>query len=345
MKVSRYRLALGVLLWVSAGIAHAEVDIHSLRNNTLLMELTPDIGGRVLSFQLIGQENFLRVNQQAVQQKPPELSAETNNVSYFGHEMWVGPQSAWWTRQTLNPQRLATKAVWPPDPYLFLAPNQVLEKSPQQLVLQSPPSPVTGVQLSKTYRLLKEQHSVELAVEAKNIRAENIAWDLWFNTRVHPDTQVYVPVAKVEDVRVDNFINHRSGPVSYSLTDGMLALDLLAPPAGKMSRHGKIFIQPSAGWMAGFRAGQVFIISFPLLPLAEIHPEQGQIELYHDYRPESPADGILEMELHAAYRTLAPGETMSASERWTLLPYSGADTHAARQDFLRKQLRELGIIE
>ena len=338
-------LSLGVLALLVSGVTLAEVDVYALQNKTVQMTVTPDIGGRVLSFQLTEQENFLKVSDKVTRQPKPEVSAHAENISYFGHEMWLGPQSAWWTQQTVNKERRAAKAIWPADPYLMLGVNKVLEKSGQHLVMQSPPSPVSGVQMRKSYRLLEQQNTVELAVETKNIRTEPVSWDIWFNTRVHADTQVYVPVASEKDIRVDNVKGDNFAPISYSLTDRIFSLDLLPLPAGKTSRHGKVFIQPEAGWMAGFNAGQLFIIHFPLLPVDAIHPEQGQVELYHHYNPDALVESLLEMELHAAYSTLAPGATMDAVERWSIFPYSGPDTRAAQLTFLREKLQQLKLVK
>lgn len=45
------------------------------------------------------------------------------------------------------------------------------------------------------------------------------------------------------------------------------------------------------------------------------------------------------MEVHAPYRTLAPGEAMQARERWTVLPYDGTDTPQAHLAFLCRRLQ------
>ena len=70
----------------------------------------------------------------------------------------------------------------------------------------------------------------------------------------------------------------------------------------------------------------------------DIHPQQGQVELYLDHGADIAA-GLLEMEVHAPYRTLAPGEAMQARERWTVLPYDGADTPQAHLAFLCGRLQ------
>ena len=180
-------------------------------------------------------------------------------------------------------------------------------------------------------------------VQARNIRNETIAWDIWFNTRVDQDTLVYVPVAKVDDIRTNDLTNKKIAPLTYTLKNKIFSLDVTPPPEGKTIRRGKIFIQPSAGWIAAFKGDQAFIIQFKHQSAEVIHPEQGQVELYHDYQSDDPENGLLELEVHAPYVTLAPGEVMDASERWTVLPYTGTSTRAAHIAFLQKNAAHLGL--
>jgi hypothetical protein len=169
-----------------------------------------------------------------------------------------------------------------------------------------------------------------------------VAWDIWFNTRAHADTAVYVPVAASGDIKVEAAERGRPAP-RYLLEQGIFGLDIPAPDAADAARKGKVFLQPSHGWMAGFRGGQVLIIQFAHQPRAAIHPDQGQVELYHDVQPGRPDQGILEMEVHAPYRRLAPGQSMQAHELWTILPYAGPDTRSGHLAFLRAQAQRVGL--
>lgn len=324
--------------------AFAQVEKITLGNNTIKAEITPDIGGRVLSFSLKDQPNFLLLADLAALNTRPQVNAEANNIGYLGHEIWVGPQSEWWVHQKANPKRAEEKAVWPPDPYLILAKNTVVEKNEERVVLKSPESLVTGVQLVKAFALIPERkNSLKLQVRATNIRKENVAWDIWFNTRVPANAQVYVPVANAADVQQKNLEDANNAALVYTVSDGILSLDMTPPPAGKTSRKGKLMIQPSLGWMASFYDKQVFIIQFPLQPKAVIHPEQGQIELYNEFNPAKLQEGLLEMEVHAPYKTLAPKEYMIGEETWTVLEYKGASTRNAHLAFLRAQAAQLGL--
>lgn len=343
-------LSLGVALAgfftinTSAASSEQPVTVLQLENNNIAFKATPDIGGRVLSFSLLNRANFLKLSEEVKANPNPVVSAEAHNIGYFGHEMWVGPQSAWWTQQTMNAERRAAKAIWPPDPYLILAKNQILQQDEKILSLKSPESPITGVQLTKTYRLIDEApNSIALDVQARNIRKEKIQWDIWFNTRVDQDTLAYVPVANADDIRVSHLTNNKIAPLTYTLENKIFSLDVTPPPEGKAIRRGKIFIQPSAGWIAAFKGDQAFVIQFAHQSPDVIHPEQGQVELYHDYQPEDPKNGLLELEVHAPYVTLAPGEVMDASERWTVLPYTGEPTRAAHIEFLQENAVLLGL--
>ncbi len=337
---------LGFALSVVLGATNASAEIERLKlnNGVVKADITPEIGGRLVSFSLNDQPNFLLLADLNTKDTRPQVTPESDNISYLGHEMWVGPQSQWWMQQKANAKRAVEKAVWPPDPYLILAKNTVLEHSAERVVLKSPESPVSGVQMVKAYALVPERkNSLRLQVRATNIRKENVAWDLWFNTRVPSNTLVYVPVADAADVLQKNLEDASNAPLVYTINDGVLSLDMTQPPAGKVSRKGKLMIQPSQGWMASFRDKQVFIVQFPLQPKSTIHPEQGQIELYNEYNPSNLAKGLMEMEVHAPYKQLAPKEFMIADETWTILEYKGPATRNAHVAFLRKLAPELGF--
>lgn len=329
---------------LNAEQAVAQVQKLTLGNGTISAEITPDIGGRILSFALKNQPNFLLLADLSSKDTRPVVTADASNIIYYGHEVWVGPQSEWWLHQTANSKRAAEKATWPPDPYLILAKNTVLEQSEEKVILKSPESIVSGVQLVKAFALIPERkNSLKLQVRATNIRKEDIAWDIWFNTRVHSSALVYVPVANANDVRQSPMSGAVNTLLSYTLSDGILSLNMTAPPAGEISSKGKLLIQPSQGWMASFYDKQVFIVQFPHQPQSAIHPEQGQIELYNHYNPNNLDDGILEMEVHAPYKHLASKEFMIAEETWTILEYKGAATRNAHLAFLRTHAAELGL--
>ncbi|HTF98579.1 MAG TPA: DUF4380 domain-containing protein [Cellvibrio sp.] len=316
--------------------AQAEIDTFHLSNEAISVEITPDIGGRLLSAHLLNKPNILKIGDAVITNPDPVVSVDANNIGYLGHEIWVGPQSQWWQQQSVNEKRRAAKAVWPPDPFLILGKNETQKKTSREIILQSPQSPVSGVSVRKTYSLVeKNSNQIKLQVDATNIRESNVAWDIWFNTRVPHQTHIYVPVASMADVRVEHFSDETYDGLTHSFSNGFFALEN-ANSKNKDGRKGKVFIQPSQGWMAAFRDDQLLIIQFKLQPKSAIHPEQGQIELYQEFLHEDPGQGLLELEVHAPYTVLQPGSTMMASEVWTILPYPGASNPIAHHAFLQQ---------
>lgn len=312
------------------------VDTVRLENQVVALEVTPALGGRGLSFSLNGHPNLLKVGEPLYKLPPPAVSATGDDIGYLGHDVWMGPQEQWWMQQTVNPARRDAKANWPPDPYLAFGKTRIIDRSPTRLVLEGEDSPVSGVRLRKTYELSAVRaDTVEVQALARNIRDTPVSWDLWFNTRTPGSTRVYVPVADARDARVESSTGSGIVPVASRIKDGLFSFERSRLPAGMVARRGKVFLQPSAGWMAGFSGGQLFVIRFPHYARDLIHPAQGQVELYLDEQAD-PDKSLLEMEVHAPYRTLAPGEEMQASESWTALAYDGPDTPESHAEFLCK---------
>ncbi|CEJ48841.1 exported hypothetical protein [Xanthomonas citri pv. bilvae] len=79
----------------------AAVERLQLKTNAIELSVTPAFGGRVLSFNLRGQANVLKLGAAVEQQPAPEVSATAGDIAYFGHDVWVGPQSQWWLHQQL----------------------------------------------------------------------------------------------------------------------------------------------------------------------------------------------------------------------------------------------------
>ena len=316
--------------------ASAQLPAHRLDNGVIQARVSEVAGGRLLSFALRGKPNFLLIDESA---GDPTIApdATSNYIRYQGHEVWIGPQREWWVHQDVNPARAAAKATWPPDPWLSLAKYTLLETKPDEITLDSLASPVSGIQLRKRYALVAgKPGSLRLEAEATNRSGKVAGRDIWFNTRVPAQTMAYVPVAVKEDIRIEP-----KGALHYTLDGGVLSLDLPAP--GDAARKGKLLAQPSAGWLAAFRDGQALVIQFAHQPRSAIHPAQGQVELYQDADAGAPGKGMLELEVHAPYVELAPGQTMRASELWTILPYGGPATRDAHLEFLRRHAAQLGI--
>lgn len=135
------------ILW--GGGAFADVKRVVLRTPALAAEFTTDLGGRVISLSLTGQDNFLLTADSLYQQSDSEINESGGYHPFFGHEVWFGPQSQWWVDQDLSAKRRVQKTVWPPDPFTVLSSNQLVMHTDKKIVMQSVKSPVTGLAVEK----------------------------------------------------------------------------------------------------------------------------------------------------------------------------------------------------
>lgn len=337
-------LALHIATPAFAGDEVLPASTVRLHSEALRVEVSPRLGGRLLHLSLPGAPNLLKVGDAVAAQPDPRVDAEAGDIGYLGHQVWLGPQSQWWAHQDANTVRRDANAPWPPDPWLSYAATEVIAQAANRIELRGPPSPISGVRLDHLYALpTSKPGTLETTATMRNIRTTPMRWDLWFNSRVPADTRVFVPVASEGDVRLRHDVDAGFDGLSGVTAGGFFTLDLAAPAVGKQGRRGKVFIQPRAGWMAGFRAGQAFVIRFELQPRERIHPEHGQVEIYLQWMPGDEAGSLLEMEVHGPYNTLAPDATAQAKETWLVRRYDGPDRRDAQLAFLAAMLDEAGI--
>lgn len=325
--------ALGMALVSAVAVAGGEPGqapsaLVTLENGCLVLGLLPSLGGRVVVFRAANGPNVL----DAHWKEPfPVPSLDTPFEPWNGHVVWAGPQSAWWTRQDLLPERKQAKAVWPPDPFNEAARYEVLERTAARVHMRAPASPLTGLALDQEIELLAERKA-RLRVVATNRRDTPVAWDLWPNTRVQPSGTPYVPLEPGAPLRIDDAAEGATGPYPHRITGGWLSFEPGHRPAsGFTELRANAFVRPAQGLIAFFLGRQVFLKRAPMVPLQRLHQEQAFIELY---RGAGRGGDIFELEMHGPYETLAPGASMRFEETWELLDYDGPPEAAARVAFL-----------
>ena len=141
-------------------------------------EATEAFGGRGVAWHLQGEPNVLKIGEAVQAQPHPEVSAQSGDIAYLGHDVWVGPQNQWWLHQDANPERREAAANWPPDPFLSLAETRLVGRTDRKIVLEGGDSPVSGIRLRKTFALSpRESNTLSLTAEARNVRSTPVSWD------------------------------------------------------------------------------------------------------------------------------------------------------------------------
>lgn len=332
-----------LVMLLFANVNAAPIEQLKINSDYVELAITPSVGGRLIHFSVPGRQNVLRIGKALQDQPQPVVSYFAEHIDYSGHIVWLGPQNDWWTYQTENQQRRDDKAPWPPDPYVVLAENKVNKATATQIILQGINSPISRVRLAKSFTLMPNKQQIELQATAKNNQTNSISRDIWFNTRVPTDAVVYVAVSSTDNIRYDRRKEPLQNHPVFSIENGFLQLkNPKLFPNNIKQRRGKLFIQPSAGWIAAFIHQQLFLIEFELNPQTSIHPEQGQVELYYHFAAMDASVGLIELEVHSPYQSILPNESISAKEWWSVYPYDGPTERNVQIDFIQQKLGAYG---
>jgi hypothetical protein len=294
-----------------------------LENGPLKAGILHGVGGRLVYLSFRGGENLLKSDSTLWTEAPgerPRISPESGFKAYNGHIIWPGPQSQWWTRQDMNPDRKQAGALWPPDPYLIYSPYRLVDLTDSSLCLKGPGSPVSGISLVKQYRLGDD--FLEIEVEMINTSDSSLAWDIWSNARFDGRTSFIVPGCADGIGRIMTEDSDRSGRLDWENADGAFTFLTRAPSGEQTRRYAKAYLYPEKGRMVAVREHCMIIMHFDEVEKERIHPEQGFVEIYRLVTPDGKED-LLELEHHSAYTDLEPGASMVMKERWTFHPFEG----------------------
>ena len=325
----------------SCDTKHNQTDsLIRLSNGTIEISLLPEVGGRLVRVALMGHPNIIQ-SDSALWNEPssqrPSLSPLKPFKAYNGEINWVSPQSEWWVKQDSFPDLKANRTPWPPDPYLVYVSYKITNQKANEITLVSPESPYTHVQFTKTFRI--EGNKVFLTTSAKNISHDTVSWGLWFNTRMNGWNHVFIPADSAALVK-SRWLNP-SGEEKPALTwkNGYYYYSATLPDSSKKVFKAKSYFSPAAApVIAGFNANQWLIISSNLIEKSAIHPEQSRIELYIE-NSANPKEDLQELEMQFAYEKIAPGNSITASQTWEVLPGTGLTTKEDLGKELKQYLR------
>ncbi|MFZ0455818.1 MAG: DUF4380 domain-containing protein [Ignavibacteriaceae bacterium] len=311
-----------------------------LSNKNIEVGILPEAGGRIVLLRKPGYKNILKSDEKLwrnSENQKPDISAFSDFKAFNGHITWVGPQSEWWTHQTLNMERNREKADWPPDPYLIYGKNKILGKNDSSVSMIGPESPISGISIYKEISI-NSSGTVTITSRAKNIRNENVSWDLWMLTRLDGFAKAYVPVKNNGILKLLYSENKRIEITPYQIIKGYFTFNPSIPGGKKTEQVQEVHLYPGNDFIAGFGEEQMLLIRFKKLDKNLIHPQHGLVELYNNVSKDD-SDRLLELEVHGAYKTLAPGAAASLTETWEVFPYDGDSSPDEQIKFLNNIVR------
>jgi len=289
----------------------------TLRDGELVLGIWPDAGGRVVHLSQGDSPNLLHAAPKQWRQPIAAPAADAPWRELNGHIMWVGPQKQFWTQQDRLPTRRDSQSPWPPDPYMTLGRYRVVEASDAHATLIGPVSPISGLQLTKRYELLNG-NEVRLDVAAVNRREQPVQWGLWSNTRINPEAHVFAPLPTDGALRLDVPDRAKGVLFPYCIVNQWFYFEpRRAAPPGSVQYWTKAFIDSPEPVIAAFVGRWLFIKRRAGDLNGMIHPDQAAIELF---RSSDRTGGLCELEMHGAYTSLDPSQSMQWSETWRVVP-------------------------
>jgi hypothetical protein len=206
----------------------------------------------------------------------------------FGSTLWTAPQSDW---------------GWPP--FAVLDEDEYLvQQSGDKLKMKSKPDPKSGFQIEKSWQPLGDQ-SFRIEYTILNISGKEKAVGPWEVTRVPCGGIAFFPAGGIAEIPESNLKPDMQ-------KEGVNWISITKTP---IPDHVKLFATASEGWLAYELNGFLFIKRFPDIQPENYSPQQAEVEIYtHNDKSYS------ELENHGAYRVLKPGESISYSVVWSLVP-------------------------
>ncbi|MFQ6115069.1 MAG: DUF4380 domain-containing protein, partial [bacterium] len=162
---------------IAESVEYENWSAYSLNNGIITLTIVPDIGGRVMEFNL-GEHPLFYVNSAEFGKlyNPPKTEAEQVWHNYGGYKTWPAPQSRW---------------GGPPDPIGSLLDGgkytgRITKQSGDvaEVEVVSPRDDVIGIQFIRQIKILKGTTHVIARQTMVNISDKPVTWSIWDVTQV-----------------------------------------------------------------------------------------------------------------------------------------------------------------
>ena len=223
----------------------------------------------------------------SLKHKDAEVISQSRFPESFGSTFWTSPQKEW---------------NWPPVPEYDKSPYTVVEKGDNKLVIKSQVSERLKYQIGKEFTTDKKTGAIVITYTIKNEADETRKVAPWEITRVPNADGIIFFDAPLEGITPAGLMDFKAANgASWYKTDE-------APQNRKINADGK-------GWLAYSADGLLLIKQFEDLNAEAPAPGEAEIQVY-----VNRGKSYIELESQGAYTTLAPGEQLSWTVRWYLVP-------------------------
>ena len=266
-----------------------------LSNDSVRVVLEPNLGGRVLAYELNGK-NVLYVE-------------DAQDGKIYEPGKYIHPSGG---RSDIGPEKTIA-----PHPALFFGKWETRITGEREAEMISQKDTATGVQLIRKFKLAKTGSRLEFTQIIKNTGNSTKNYCHWSRTfvkgsgisllPVNPQSRYPKKYIMYGPGNIMNFTPENEG--SIRMREGIM--EIVAPPV-----QPKIVTDSNEGWLAYItRDNQLFIKKYPVYP-GRIYGEMAASTACVFYR-----DIMCEIEPIGPMETIAAGKEVSFTENWYLYSY------------------------
>lgn len=203
----------------------------------------------------------------------------------FGSTFWTSPQREW---------------NWPPVSEFDKQPYTV-EQNDDAIVMTSQPSSRLGLQVSKKFMTDKQRKAIVITYSIKNVTDTIRSVAPWEITRVPNSGLIFFDASK-ESISPANLL-----PFQFAHNAAWYQADAINENR-KINADGK-------GWLAYANNGLLLVKQFTDLDASQSAPGEAEVQVY-----VNRGTTYIELESQGAYTALNPGQQLSWTVCWYLLP-------------------------
>ena len=233
-----------------------------------------------------------------------EVLSQTRWPESFGSTFWTSPQSEW---------------NWPPVAEIDKGAYTVEQADRNTITMTSQPSRRLGIAVTKRFTAADDGTSISVTYTISNVGSAERRVAPWEITRVPNGGLIFF-----------------DAPLSAVSPAGLLAFqsahDAVWYRADTTGENRKINADAS-GWLAFADNGLLLVKEFPDLKATEPAPGEAEVQVY-----VNRGKTYIELESQGAYASLQPGEQLSWTVRWHLVP---TDQEPSPSVSLLEQVRSL----
>lgn len=233
-----------------------------------------------------------------------EMLSQSRWPESFGSTFWTSPQTEW---------------NWPPVAEIDKGAYTVEHADSCTVTMTSQPSPRLGLAVTKRFTAGTDGAPISICYTISNVGSSERRVAPWEITRVPNGGLIFfdAPLSAVTPARLLSF-QSAHGVVWYQ--------------ADSTNENRKINADAS-GWLAFADNGLLLVKEFPDLKASDPAPGEAEVQVY-----VNRGKTYIELESQGAYTLLQPGESLSWTVRWHLVP---ADQEALPSDSLLEKTRHL----